>query len=52
VIIAPDGGDAWAPMKPRSDEALIPGAGTGASEKAVLYGVGAGGDLLVSCVRP
>jgi len=23
VIIAPDGGDAWAPAKPRPDEALI-----------------------------
>jgi hypothetical protein len=23
VIIAPEGGDAWAPVKPRSDEALI-----------------------------
>jgi hypothetical protein len=31
VIIAPDGGDAWTPAKPRAD----PGAGAGASVEEV-----------------
>jgi hypothetical protein len=34
VIIAPDGGDAWVPAKPRPDETLIRAAGAGAPVEA------------------
>jgi hypothetical protein len=34
VIIAPDGGDAWAPAKPQHDETLIRGLARGASAEA------------------
>ena len=36
VIIAPDGGDAWAPAKPRPDETLIRALGRGHRWKRLL----------------
>ena len=38
VIIAPDGGDAWAPAKPRPDETLIRALAQGASVEAIDRG--------------